>query len=73
MRGQKQTSLIFTRQLPTGLIEHEMIADKDEVLAAINTARAAYSMPTHSFYTGESDVPYAKQGHIPVLLAYHST
>ena len=46
-------------------VEHEMIADKDEVLEAINTGSSCIlnALP-HSFYTGESDVPYAKQGHI---------
>ena len=42
-----------------------MIADKDEVLQSIgNGAVCALNALPRSFYTGEADVPYAKEGHI---------
>lgn len=42
-----------------------MIADKDEVLSAIGEASVCTlnALPA-SFYSGEADVPYAKEGHI---------
>ena len=46
-------------------LSHGMIADKEEVLAAINDGATCMlnSLP-HSFYTGEADIPYAREGHI---------
>tara|TARA_Y100001934_G_C12285097_1_gene741923 strand:- start:183 stop:1031 length:849 start_codon:yes stop_codon:yes gene_type:complete len=42
-----------------------MIADKEEVLASINNgATCTINALPYSFYTGEADVPYARQGHI---------
>ena len=46
-------------------ISPEMIADKDEVMASIeNGAVCTLNTLPHSFYTGDADVPYAKEGHI---------
>ena len=43
----------------------DMIADKKEVMAAINDgATCTLNALPYSFYTGEADVPYAREGHI---------
>ena len=46
-------------------LSHRMIAEKEEVMAAINDdATCTLNALPYSFYTGEADVPYARQGHI---------